>query len=424
MKFTQIFSTIAALSAAASITVGALFVASGTGTTQQDAETANGSSVDAEAEAKALAERVARSFRDPLTPDQLISDRSHDIVLDAKGGFSGHLTTFASDGTPIDASETLVKVVVDGEVAAVVRTNAAGVFSVSGLKPAVAAIYAANKSSFVLTGVRLVSADEQVAAKSGVSLDISMTANGDLDSARKIVASQLPPKDVRFSAPLTASDEEFRIGNGESGTTVIGHRVQLQADGSLVGVVHLMDQRTGRIREVLDLSIYFVRNGRVSGQAEVENNGRFVVSGLTPGIYTVAGSGKDGVFAFGVEVAAFDANLAELDATGEYRTVSLAASLDLNVAPANTGNFNGSNAGNISDGSIDSSSETTDPEVSETEAGAQGGTGGTGGGGTGGGGGGGGGALGDGLGAVIGAAAGGALGYAIGRDDRPASPGN
>ena len=52
-------------------------------------------------------------------------------------------------------------------------------------------------------------------------------------------------------------------GNGESGTAVSHHAVQLQADGSLAGHINLLDPNTGAHREVTDLTLHFIRRGEL-----------------------------------------------------------------------------------------------------------------------------------------------------------------
>ena len=417
MKSNQFFSGIALVGLAASVTAGSMYV-SLSASSQQETPVGGGDVVP-EAEkpttAETVVEAVAKSINQPLAPEQVIHSRSHDVVLDASGAFSGKLSAFTSGSESDAASGITVKVIQDGSETGKATTDEQGNFQISGLKPGVAALLAYGDNSFMLSGINLVEADEKHHATNEIDVDSVVVSGSDLSVVRQLISAKLPKADLRFDQAASDEDQKFPLGEGDVSTSIVGHRVQLQKDGRFRGVISLLDERTGRIREVLDLTIYFVQEGKVVGKTEVENNGEFLVAGLVPGYHSVVGVGKDGTFALGIEIIGAEQEVASVGSS-QYRTVAVMASLEMSVAPANAGNFNSTNAAGLTGGSV---APGTAPPGAPPGAG-----GGGAGGGAGGGGGGAGGAGGGGLGALLGGAIGAGAGYLAGQNDSPASPGN
>ena len=412
MKSNQFFSGIALVGLAASVTAGSMYVSLSAASQQEAAVEAEGVVADVgdPAAAQAVVEEVAKSINQPLAPDQVIHSRSHDVVLDASGAFSGKLSAYGLGFEARAAKGVTVKVIQEGVESGKAITDDQGNFLIAGLNPGVAALLAYSESGFMLYGINLVAADENRRSTNEIDIDSALVSGADLGIVKQLISSKLPKADLRFDSAVADDDQKFPLGGGELSTSVAGHRVQLQKDGRLRGSINLMDDRTGRIREVLDLMIYFVREGKVVGKSDVENNGEFVVAGLTPGIHSVVGVGKDGTFALGIEVVGADQEVADV-LSSRYRTVAVMASLEFNVAPANAGNFNSTNSSGLTGGGV---------VPGTAPPGAPPGT--PGGGGAGGGGAGGGGA--GGLGALLGGAIGAGAGYLAGQNDSPASPAN
>jgi len=430
MKSNQFFSGIALVGLAASVTAGSMYVSVSASSQQETPVGAEGLTPEAvgPTSAETVVEAVAKSINQPLAPDQLVSSRSQDVVLDGSGSFAGRLFSLRSGGVSDPAAEYVVKVIQGGSAVAEAKTDSAGRFNVSGLKPGVAGLLAFSDSGFLLFGVRLIATDEDHPADLEIDMESPVVASGDLKVALRLISEGLSDGDKRFSSEATSEDELFPVGSGEPSTTLAGHEVQLQADGSLVGVINMMDDRTGRLREVLDLKIYLLRDGKVVGTAEVENNGEFIVHGLSPGVHSLVGVGKDGTFAMGLDVVGSTANLAaDASTLSHYQTAAILLVAQLNVSPVGAGNFNSGNAGGLTNGSVGGSPGAGTPGAGVPGApaaggGAAGGGAGAGAGGAGAGAGAGG--AGGGLGALLGGAIGAGAGYLAGQNDSPASPGN
>lgn len=124
-------------------------------------------------------------------------------------------------------------------------------------------------------------------------------------------------------------------------TAISYDSVQIAADGKVYGQINLLDDRTGRVREVLSMRVFFLREGKVAAAGRVSPKGEFAVLGLEPGIHSVIGVGRDGIFAMGIEVLPFKAAGKREDAV----PVSLLVSMEVAVAPVTAQNIN---AGNFS----------------------------------------------------------------------------
>ncbi len=370
--------------------------------------------------------RILRPASEPLINDELLPpgdvlhDRHHQIKLDEAGAFTGKLSMLSADGLPKPVGNALVRIVKDNAVLMTAKSDENGRYSFKGLGEGVVALLATNGDALLMFSVRLVRDESGGVEQNAFETDFaSLVISGqNIPIAKQLITSRLPPRDKRFGEPPSKTEENYGYGKGQSSTSVHGHQVQLKADGKLTGQVNVLGSRTGGHREVVDLTLHFIRNGAVVAQTDVEPSGRFSVSGLTAGVHGVVTTGDDGVLALGVEVIGANA-FARGDS--RFKLASVAQDLELVMAPVNAENFNRDNAGRISNGELPPSASTpTGGGVPGSPSGAAPGGAPAGGGGASGSGGGGLG-RGGGLGGLLGAAAVGAIGYAVGQDDKPAA---
>jgi hypothetical protein len=290
-----------------------------------------------------------------------------------------------------------IRLVQKGQTIATATTDVAGRFRMEGATAGVASLIVWDDQAVMLYSVRLVSAEESSGEAPGAGpefdVDSAVVSGVDVGIARDLIMNGLVSEDVRFSGDLAEQDNKFHVGSGPGATSVSGHRVQLQPDGSLQGEVSIMDERTGKVREVLDMTVHFIQGGREVVASEVDRGGKFVVSGLTPGLFSVVGTGRDGVFAVGVDVlgSAYEPDSDPIGKAGEFKPAFVSQSLQLSVSPVGPANFNQSSV----NPDESSESDSTPPPGSPSPFGGPGGggAGGVGGGGAGVGGGGGLGAL-------------------------------
>ena len=381
-----------------------------------------------------------------LDKTQILRNEQSHVILDENGGFTGRVSSLQnSDGEKIPAANLIVRLAQHGTVIGSTTTDTNGRFSFTGLPEGVVAVWAEGENTLMLFSVVLFAKDSAIPENAGLQttpleldLDSALSSGVDIATVKELMSPYLNVAAPRFADGITAGDQEFNYGSGEASTTVENHRVRLLNDGTLRGEIGLMDERTGRFREVLDLTIHFVRNGTKVASSEVSNDGGFIVSGLAPGIHSVVVAGQDGVLVTAVDVVGttYEDNQVRNAGLGDYTPVNtVAGSLIL------AGSFSGSPSGSANAGALAGSSSgssgsgagdlgTGTPVASSGGGGTCGGGtggGGTGGGGTGGGGTGGGGTGGGGggLGALVAGGLAGAAGYLAGQNNNgtPASPG-
>ncbi len=317
---------------------------------QTYADDAAGSAVPAAAKAEAanstaLPRPVNKSqdeqrFRG-LAPEELNQTRSHDVVLDANGGFTGRLLIVSTDGLK-PAGNMQVRLLSRGQKLAETSTAEDGTFSATGLKPGqVVAIFASGAEGFIVYGIRTVGQVDRDAVNPEVDVESAIVDLPNVAVATELLGTSVGIRDLRFSGTVRESDNRFPFAKGTPSTALAYDSVQIAADGKVYGQINLLDDRTGRVREVLSMRVFFLRDGKVAATGRVSPKGEFAIPGLEPGIHSVIGAGRDGIFAIGIEVLPFKAAGKREDAV----PVSMLVSMEVAVAPVTPQNIN---AGNFS----------------------------------------------------------------------------
>lgn len=276
-----------------------------------------------------------------LPPEELNQTRSHDVVLDADGGFAGRLLSVTGEGL-MPAGSMKVKLLSRGQTLSETTTADDGTFSVKGLKPGqVVAIFASGPSGLIVYGVRTTGQADPNVANPEIDLESAVVGTANVGVATELLGKSIGIRDLRFTGVVRESENRFPFAQGKPSTAIAYDSVQITADGKVNGQINLLDDRTGRVREVLSMRVFFLRDGKVAAAGRVSPKGEFAVSGLEPGIHSVIGVGRDGIFAMGIEVLPFQAAGKREDAV----PVSLLVSMEVAVAPVTAQNIN---AGNFS----------------------------------------------------------------------------
>lgn len=76
--------------------------------------------------------------------------------------------------------------------------------------------------------------------------------------------------------------------------------VRLHADGRLIGRMRRLHLETGQPVPVSPLSVFLIHDGVATARTTADENGRFEVTGLEPGVYSVVAVGPDGFAAFDI----------------------------------------------------------------------------------------------------------------------------
>jgi hypothetical protein len=344
-----------------------------------------------------------------LPPERILSDFHQNVMLDQEGGFAGRLNLISTTGDDLSAaSNYTVRVLQRGMVIGETVSDVNGEFRFRNLQPGVVGFVAYSPQGLAMFGCRLVEAEPAAAAAQAALTNLSTTVitGRDAVAARQMLLAALSMNGHRFEGELLPGEELFPMGGTAPANSISYHAVELGPDGTFSGEVNIMDERTGRYREVHDMTVHVIRDGRQIAAAAVENDGSFSIVGMTPGVVAFVGTGLDGVFGTSLIFEAAGSTTASTvpSPPGEYQP---AVSLFLNnfgISPIGAGTLNQGNANQVNN-----------PDQQGLPGGFGGGAGG-GGGGIGGGGG---------LAALLTGIAAGIGGYYAGKDDNnPASPGN
>ena len=355
----------------------------------------------------------------------LRGSQSH-VILDEDGGFKGRLSSLQNkDGEAVPAANLNVTLAQHGVVIGSTKSDAAGQFSFTGLPEGVVAIWAEGEDSLLLFSIVLFAQDTAieenaalVAAQVEFDVDSAVAFGADIATVKELMSPSLQNEDKRFATEVAVKDQEFDFGTGELSTTVQRHRVRLQNDGRVKGEANIIDERTGRVRETLDMTVHFVKDGVNVASSEVAHDGSFIATGLSPGVHSIVAVGQDGIMVTAADLVGMndEDNQAQGAGGGQFTPVSVVAdSLTFSGSPVGLGNL-GAFSGSSGGGGPGQTAMNSAPPAGSPFANG----GGSGGGGFGGGGG---------LGALLAGGIGGAIGYLVGgnnnnnNNDSPVSPG-
>ncbi|HRA90177.1 MAG TPA: hypothetical protein PK992_18965, partial [Planctomycetaceae bacterium] len=160
MKTMRFISTLAMLALATVVTVGSMYVTASAAAQQEaDAIAIPGNLTPDEnpvVQEDPLAKLIPADVPPPLTPEEIFSSRSETVILDADGGFSGHLSALrAPDGVATPASSYTVKILQHGAIVATQQTGADGGFAFTGMQPGVTGFVAYSPNGLAIIGMNL-----------------------------------------------------------------------------------------------------------------------------------------------------------------------------------------------------------------------------------------------------------------------------
>ncbi len=438
MKTLRFISTFVMLALAAAVTAGSIYVTA-SAAAQQEASGFGLDTVESTPvpDVTDLSRVPIGGASTQLDKAQILHSSQSHVILDENGGFKGRLSSLGNlDGQPVPSAKINIRLAQHGAIIGATTTDSNGRFSFTGLPEGVVAIWAEGENTLMLFSCVLFGHDTSLpendalkASQLELDMDSAVASGADVAAAKALIFQQMNSHDLRFSGIVTADEQQFPFGSGELSTVLRHRRVRLQNDGTLRGEIGLLDERTGRLREVLDLTVYFVRNGIRVASAVVGNDGGFIANNLTPGVHSVVVSGRDGVLVSSVDIVGtnYEDNTVEGAAAGDFIPVRKVES-SLNLADVFSGcpvGLGNGGAFGVGGGVGGLNNLAAVPLGTPFPGGGGGYAGGSGGGFSGGGGGGGGIGGGGGLGALLAGGLAGAAGYLAGQNSNntPASPG-
>ena len=159
----------------------------------------------------------------------------------------------------------------------------------------------------------------------------------------------LPAADTPAESPAAGASAAPAVEVNHDRPADRAFRVRLNADGMLSGTVHVVGA-DGAVAPASNLTLSFMSGGqvpaawdggeistRVAAVADAGAEGRYTLSGLTPGLYSVTGRGPEGYVAFALQVLpAGGAETGEFDVlAAPPKDVATVAALATRYVPEN-----------------------------------------------------------------------------------------
>ena len=80
------------------------------------------------------------------------------------------------------------------------------------------------------------------------------------------------------------------------------YRIRLTEDGLILGTISAAGAESGTTTALTDLSIWLSHHGEAIAQVKSDDQGRFQIAGVSPGVYSLVASSQHGYLAFGLQV--------------------------------------------------------------------------------------------------------------------------
>jgi hypothetical protein len=316
MKFSSLCKSFGMLLLASSATVASMYVTlNAAALNESDGTAAVETDASTQPVANAADAQPASSSSESLAGAGISSlSRLVDVEISTAGTVSGRLRHIdGSNGTLVPAAGTQVQLLRNGISAGTVTTDQDGLFTLNNVSPGVYGLLTSGGDGYSSSGFRAVSSGPGVPAdgtftrstvQRDLQIDLAVVHPRDTAVVQSILNGDNVDAALSDADPAAESSEAktASIAQMIPATSIAHHQVELSADGGLTGEIVSLDPLTGAKRDVVDVMVYFIMNKLVVASARVLPSGRFSVTGLTPGSYSVAAVGTDGTLAMGADL--------------------------------------------------------------------------------------------------------------------------
>jgi hypothetical protein len=210
--------------------------------------------------------------------------RNHAIAIDGNGIVKGRIGNASMDSGLSGLSNVKVFFIRDGKVAFQGYSADDGSFEAVGLEPGAYSFVATSAKGFAAFGVRLT--DNLTVATNNI-IEVA-TISPDFEHIVSILGRNLP------SAVLS----EIKANESNALPAAGSNRVAIN-EGKLNGNLFSLLNIEGN--EFEKTSVHLIREKKVVGKSNVDENGMFSFDNVEPGIYEFVAKGSDGVAALSFE---------------------------------------------------------------------------------------------------------------------------
>lgn len=139
-------------------------------------------------------------------------------------------------------------------------------------------------------------------------IDEILEADGSESLTAEAIGNDYRRPNMEFAdiEPRTSEGEpgDWRVPrpSGQLGTVLQGHWVSMDENGELQGRISTINPDSLNLEPTAGLNIRFIQEGQLLASTRTDRGGRFTISGLQPGVYSVVATGPNGFLACRVTV--------------------------------------------------------------------------------------------------------------------------
>ncbi len=257
--------------------------------------------------------------------------QAHWITANQDGNLEGRISAIEpSPSSTVPIEKLDVALLKKGEKISKATTDNDGKFTLKNVEPGVYTLIAAGQNGFLAYGVHVlpkIQAFDALEKNSDVDSKILKQAyyvshfNVPQDSVvvdnLQIDAAAVPPEFSTLqrisqnylpsaAALSTARDQDDAKAIGKATKIRSGFKHPLSADGSFEGRIQPIASNGGKAAKLSEMNIFLIQDDIEAARVNVEENGKFKVEDVDPGVYSLVAAGKDGFAALSVELEAAD----------------------------------------------------------------------------------------------------------------------
>ena len=276
--------------------------------------------------------------------------RSHWIQINKEGNLDGRISAIDPSRVVAIPIERLdISLVKKGAKVSTAVTDDEGKFVLEDVEPGVYTLIAAGQNGFLAYGIHVLPqldefdildldarANPDEAKRKFMAAHFNIPDNAIIEDELQIDAAAVPPEfttlhqitqtyvqvdsnqlaDAQAGNDLKAIDEATEIRGG--------FQFPLTFDGTFTGRVQPIATEEGRLTKLSDVNLFLIQDDLEVARAPIDENGRFSISNVKPGVYSLIAAGRDGFAAFSLELTevAAEGDVSYLEEDSEYQLVS------------------------------------------------------------------------------------------------------
>lgn len=270
--------------------------------------------------------------------DERLSEtlRSHWITTNKEGNIEGRISAIEPSQSSLVPIEQLdVTLLRKGEKVGTASTDNDGQFLLEDVEPGIYTLVAAGQNGFLAYGVHVLPSLEEfdildLESNNGGPLPqlhpdpienkrayyvshFGIPADAVIQEDLQIDAAAVPPEFTtleRISQNYLPGAAALTLGKDVDDMKAIeksieirkGFQFPLAEDGSFHGRIQPIATEDGKLTKLREMNLFLIQDDLEVARVPVEENGRFKIEDVDPGVYSIVAAGQDGFAALSVEL--------------------------------------------------------------------------------------------------------------------------